>query len=117
MAGEEQHVKVSLLVGFVDMGDVYQELVDPSKVTVDGNKLNIDFTGKLRTYDAMGLVNKLWDSMRLTITNVRMADGTHASTDGVHAGTLQFYIEFLRRETMLNWHQSLRRRTANLLLM
>lgn len=97
MAGEEQHVKVSLLVGFVDMGDVYQELVDPSKVTVDGNKLNIDFTGKLRTYDAMGLVNKLWDSMRLTITNVRMADGTYASTDGVHAGTYSFTLNFKER--------------------
>lgn len=97
MAGEEQTAKVSLLMGSADMGDVYQEFLDPKKITVDGNNLYIDFTGKLRTLKAMGLVNTFWNSMKFTITNVRMADGTYASTDGVHAGTYSYTLNYEER--------------------
>lgn len=84
MAGEEQTAKGSFTIGYADMDDIYVENLDPSMFRAEGNKLYIDFTGKLRTYETMGLKNN-WDLITLRLMNVKMADGTNVFSAG--AGT------------------------------
>lgn len=84
MQGEQQTAKGSFTLGYADMDDIYVETLDPSMFRAEGNKLYIDFTGKLRTKETMGLKND-WDIITLRLMNVKMADGTNVFSEG--AGT------------------------------
>lgn len=84
MAGDAQTAKGSFTLGYADMDDVYVETLEPSMFRAEGNKLYIDFTGKLRTKETMGLKND-WDIITLRLMNVKMADGTNVFSAG--AGT------------------------------
>lgn len=84
MQGEQQTAKGSIMIGYADMDDVYVEPLEPSMFRAEGNKLYIDFTGKLRTKETMGLKND-WDIITLRLMNVKMADGTNVFSEG--AGT------------------------------
>lgn len=84
MAGEAQTAKGSFTIGYAEMDDVYVEYLDQSMFRAEGNKLYIDFTGKLRTKETMGLKNN-WDLITLRLMNVKMADGTNVFSAG--AGT------------------------------
>lgn len=84
MAGEAQTAKGSFTIGYAEADDIYVENLDPSMFRAEGNKLYIDFTGKLRTYETMGLKNN-WDLITLRLMNVKMADGTNVFSAG--AGT------------------------------
>lgn len=84
MPGEAQTAKGSFTLGYADMDDVYVESLEPSMFRAEGNKLYIDFTGKLRTKETMGLKND-WDIITLRLMNVKMADGTNVFSAG--AGT------------------------------
>lgn len=84
MAGEAQTAKGSFTLGYAEMDDVYVEYLDQSMFRAEGNKLYIDFTGKLRTKETMGLKNN-WDLITLRLMNVKMADGTNVFSAG--AGT------------------------------
>ena len=57
------------------MDDIYVESLDPSMFRAEGNKLYIDFTGKLRTKETMGLKSN-WDIITLRLMNIKMADGS-----------------------------------------
>ena len=81
MAGDQQTAVATLMVGSADAGDVYYEQLDKSVFTAEGNKLYVDFTGKLRTYEAMGLKTK-WGSIKFNIQNIKMADGTNVYSGG-----------------------------------
>ena len=84
MAGDAQTAKGSFTLGYAEMDDVYVETLEPSMFRADGNKLYIDFTGKLRTKETMGLKNN-WELITLRLMNVKMADGTNVFSEG--AGT------------------------------
>lgn len=84
MAGDAQTAKGSFTLGYAEMDDVYVETLEPSMFRAEGNKLYIDFTGKLRTKETMGLKND-WDIITLRLMNVKMADGTNVFSEG--AGT------------------------------
>lgn len=84
MPGEAQTAKGSFTIGYAEMDDVYVETLEPSMFRAEGNKLYIDFTGKLRTKETMGLKND-WDIITLRLMNVKMADGTNVFSAG--AGT------------------------------
>lgn len=84
MAGDAQTAKGSFTLGYADMDDIYVETLEPSMFRAEGNKLYIDFTGKLRTKETMGLKND-WDIITLRLMNVKMADGTNVFSEG--AGT------------------------------
>lgn len=84
MAGDAQTAKGSFTLGYAEMDDVYVESLEPSMFRAEGNKLYIDFTGKLRTKETMGLKND-WDIITLRLMNVKMADGTIVFSAG--AGT------------------------------
>lgn len=84
MAGDAQTAKGSFTLGYAEMDDVYVESLEPSMFRAEGNKLYIDFTGKLRTKETMGLKND-WDIITLRLMNVKMADGTNVFSAG--AGT------------------------------
>ncbi|MGM9714472.1 MAG: Ig-like domain-containing protein [Prevotella sp.] len=70
-----QTATASLTIGSADMGDAYQEKISQDKISVDGQKLYIDFTGVRRTYADMGLTMK-WGSLSIKVSNIKMADGT-----------------------------------------
>ena len=84
MPGEAQTAKGSFTIGYAESDDIYVESLEPSMFRADGNKLYIDFTGKLRTKETMGLKND-WDIITLRLMNVKMADGTNVFSEG--AGT------------------------------
>ena len=75
MQGEQQTAKGSFNIGSADMDDIYVESLDPSMFRAEGNKLYIDFTGKLRTKETMGLKSN-WDIITLRLMNIKMADGS-----------------------------------------
>lgn len=62
-------------IGNAELGDAYEEKIESDKITVDGKKLYVDFTGKLRSYEAMGLTMK-WGDITVKVGNILMADGT-----------------------------------------
>lgn len=99
MAGDEQTVTGSLLVGYAELDDVYFEDLDKSAFRAEGNKLIIDFTDKLRTKEAMGL--KSWYStLRLSLKNIKMADGTNVFSSGAGtSGSFTFNIPFKEYKT------------------
>ena len=70
-----QTATVSFSIGSADLGDAYQGQLPQDKISVDGQKLYVDFTGVRRTYADMGLVNK-WGSMSIKVNYIKMADGT-----------------------------------------
>ena len=70
-----QTAAVQMLIGSADMGDVYEGHLDSEKITVEGNKLLLDFTGVRRTYEDMGLKMK-WSSISFKVFYILMADGT-----------------------------------------
>lgn len=83
-----------LQIGSAEQGDAYEENLESSKITVDGKKLYIDFTGKLRSYEAMGLVSK-WGSIQIKVGRILMADGTHSFSDSQgNYGSVQFSLPF-----------------------
>lgn len=84
MPGEAQTAKGSFTIGYAESDDIYVEYLEPSMFRADGKKLYIDFTGKLRTKETMGLKNN-WDLITLRLMNVKMADGTNVFSEG--AGT------------------------------
>lgn len=84
MPGEAQTAKGSFTIGYAESDDIYVEYLEPSMFRADGNKLYIDFTGKLRTKETMGLKNN-WELITLRLMNVKMADGTNVFSAG--AGT------------------------------
>ena len=70
-----QTATVSFSIGSADLGDAYQGQLPQDKISVDGQKLYIDFTGVRRTYADMGLQNK-WTSISIKVNYIKMADGT-----------------------------------------
>ena len=70
-----QTATVSFTIGSADMGDAYQGQLPQDKISVDGQKLYIDFTGVRRTYADMGLTQK-WESISIKVNYIKMADGT-----------------------------------------
>lgn len=84
MPGEAQTAKGSFTIGYAESDDIYVEYLEPSMFRADGKKLYIDFTGKLRTKETMGLKNN-WDLITLRLMNVKMADGSNVFSEG--AGT------------------------------
>lgn len=62
----------TLQIGNAEMGDAYAEELP---VQIDGNTAYVDFSGKLRTYETMGLVNTYWSSFTLKFVNIQGADG------------------------------------------
>lgn len=81
--GQQTAVAVFRL-GSADAGDIYVEQFNSEEggaISVDGNKLLIDFTGKLRTYETMGLKTQ-WSNVTIAVQNVKMADGSNAYSSG-----------------------------------
>ena len=70
-----QTARVSMNMGSADMGDAWQGELPAEKISVDGNKLYVDFTGIRRTYEDLGLVNK-WTSINIKVNYILMEDGT-----------------------------------------
>ncbi len=70
-----QTATVSFSIGSADLGDAYQGQLPQDKISVDGQKLYIDFTGVRRTYADMGLINK-WSLISIKVNYIKMADGT-----------------------------------------
>ena len=70
-----QTATVSFTIGSADLGDAYQGQLPQDKISVDGQKLYIDFTGVRRTYADMGLTQK-WESISIKVNYIKMADGT-----------------------------------------
>lgn len=94
MAGDAQTAKGSFTLGYADMDDVYVESLEPSMFRAEGNKLYIDFTGKLRTKETMGLKND-WDIITLRLMNVKMADGTNVFSAGAGtSGSFTFTMKY-----------------------
>lgn len=94
MAGEAQTAKGSFTIGYAEADDVYVEYLDPSMFRAEGNKLYIDFTGKLRTKETMGLKND-WDIITLRLMNVKMADGTNVFSEGAGtSGSFTFTMKY-----------------------
>ena len=87
--GADQQAKVTFNIGYAEQSDAYQELLSSDKISANGDTLIIDFSGKLRSFAAMGLKSQ-YSTCRIVVTNVTMADGTMASTDGAHAGSYSF---------------------------
>ena len=94
MQGEAQTAKGSFTVGNAELDDVYVEYLDPSMFRAEGNKLYIDFTGKLRTKETMGL-KKDWGYLILRLMNIKMADGSNVFSEGAGAsGSFTFTLSF-----------------------
>lgn len=94
MAGDAQTAKGSFTLGYAEMDDVYVETLEPSMFRAEGNKLYIDFTGKLRTKETMGLKND-WDIITLRLMNVKMADGTNVFSAGAGtSGSFTFTMKY-----------------------
>lgn len=94
MAGDAQTAKGSFTLGYAEMDDVYVETLEPSMFRAEGNKLYIDFTGKLRTKETMGLKND-WDIITLRLMNVKMADGTNVfSASAGTSGSFTFTMKY-----------------------
>lgn len=94
MPGEAQTAKGSFTLGYAEMDDVYVETLEPSMFRAEGNKLYIDFTGKLRTKETMGLKND-WDIITLRLMNVKMADGTNVFSAGAGtSGSFTFTMKY-----------------------
>ncbi len=70
-----QTATASFTIGSADLGDAYQGQLPKDKISVDGQKLYIDFTGVRRTYADMGLTMK-WGSLSIKVNYIKMADGT-----------------------------------------
>ncbi len=87
--GTAQQAKVTFIMGYAEASDAYQENLSSDKITASGDTLIVDFSGKLRSYAAMGLKQQ-YGTCRIVVSNVTMEDGTMASTDGAHAGTYSF---------------------------
>lgn len=94
MQGEAQTAKGSFTVGNAELDDVYVEYLDPSMFRAEGNKLYIDFTGKLRTKETMGL-KKDWSYLILRLMNIKMADGSNVFSAGAGAsGSFTYTLSF-----------------------
>ena len=94
MQGEQQTAKGSFNIGSADMDDIYVESLDPSMFRAEGNKLYIDFTGKLRTKETMGLKSN-WDIITLRLMNIKMADGSNVFSAGAGAsGSFTFNMNY-----------------------
>lgn len=94
MQGEQQTAKGSFMIGSADMDDIYVESLDPSMFRAEGNKLYIDFTGKLRTKETMGLKSN-WDIITLRLMNIKMADGSNVFSAGAGAsGSFTFTMNY-----------------------
>lgn len=94
MQGEQQTAKGSFNIGSADMDDIYVETLDPSMFRAEGNKLYIDFTGKLRTKEAMGLKSN-WSTITLRLMNIKMADGSNVFSAGAGAsGSFTFTMNY-----------------------
>ncbi len=81
-----QPAKVSLVFGYKGgaEGNV-NEQVDSSKITIDGNKLMVDFTGKLRTVT--------YTNTNISFYNIAMADGSKPEFNGKNYLTLTTEFE------------------------
>lgn len=94
MQGEQQTAKGSFNIGSADNDDIYVETLDPSMFRTEGNKLYIDFTGKLRTKETMGLKSN-WDTITLRLMNIKMADGSNVFSAGAGAsGSFTFNMKY-----------------------
>lgn len=94
MQGEQQTAKGSFNIGSADMDDIYVESLDPSMFRAEGNKLYIDFTGKLRTKETMGLKSN-WDIITLRLMNIKMADGSNVFSAGAGvSGSFTFNMNY-----------------------
>jgi len=102
MAGDQQTAVATLMVGSADAGDVYYEQLDKSVFSAEGNKLYVDFTDKLRTYEVMGLKTH-YGSIKFNIQNIKMADGTNVYSGGKGTSgsfTYNMYFEEYKTNVM-----------------
>lgn len=81
-----QPAKVTLVFGYKGgaEGNV-NEQVEDDKITIDGNKLMVDFTGKLRTVT--------YTNTNISFYNIAMADGSKPDFDGHNYLTLTTEFE------------------------
>lgn len=94
MTGEGQTCKVGIRIGSGEASDAYTETLDADKITVDGKNLYIDFTDKIRTYEAMGLKNQ-WGTMTIMVYNVMLADGSSPYAEGnAKSGSYTYTVKF-----------------------
>ncbi len=90
-----QTASALMRIGNAEMGDAYEGYLDSDKVTVDGEKLYIDFTGVRRTYDDLGLKMK-WGSIDVKVYNILMEDGTSSFNENSgNYGSASFSREFV----------------------
>ncbi|MGM9868669.1 MAG: hypothetical protein ACI30R_03445, partial [Sodaliphilus sp.] len=90
-----QTATVNIQIGSAEADDFYSETIDADKITIDGKKMYIDFTGKLRSFEAMGLIYDIWNTMSVKVTGILMADGTHSfsETQGNY-GSVAFEVPY-----------------------
>ena len=89
-----QTATVQMLIGSADAGDVWEGELPKEKITVDGEKLKLDFTGIRRSYEDLGLKTK-WSTMDLKVFYIKMADGTSSfSESSGNYGSAQFSRSF-----------------------
>ena len=90
-----QTAGVLLRMGSADLGDAYEGYLDKEKITVDGCRLLLDFTGVRRTYEDLGLKIK-WGGINLKVFNILMEDGTSSFNESSgNFGSADFSREFV----------------------
>ena len=70
-----QTAVVSMNMGSGDLSDAWEGQLSSDKITIDGNKLYVDFTGERRTLEDLGLKMK-WSSINIKVNFIKLADGT-----------------------------------------
>ena len=70
-----QTAVVSMQMGSGDLADAWEGQLTSDKITIDGNKLYVDFTGERRTLEDLGLKMK-WTSINIKVNYIKLADGT-----------------------------------------
>ena len=70
-----QTAVVSMNMGSGDLADAWEGQLTSDKITIDGNKLYVDFTGERRTLEDLGLKMK-WTSINIKVNYIKLADGT-----------------------------------------
>lgn len=92
MAGEKQTATCELNFGSAEMSDFYAEILP---VTIDGSKLSVDLSGKLRTPLNMVPSGLNYGSMLVKLYGITAADGTGVFSPGQgQVSTFQFDIPF-----------------------
>ena len=91
-----QTAVVTLGMGNIEGGPYYTETLsaDNGKLTIDGNKLMVDLTDKLRTIESMGL-DQNYGVMNLRVSYVKSYDGVNVYSPGQgNFGSFSYNISY-----------------------